>query len=265
MKKHQKTIVIGAGVAVLLYLLYRWYENRSAASSTAAGEADTGTAGAYETEAAEGADVSQLAGQEQSDVSALNAQETGDVSTLTTNLNAQVAQEAGDVSTLTAGIATNQSDIAALQTSMASETSVIASLQSSVASLASSAAAAAPVLAPVLAPVAAVAAPAPAAAAPAPAPVAASSPSSGPTSVASIVTGQSGVLGSAALVPRTTDVASQTLATLNSLLGQGFKKLSGTTQAGGAAQTGTYVKGSTKYFVYGGGTSGTPLSIREAA
>jgi hypothetical protein len=50
---------------------------------------------------------------------------------------------------------------------------------------------------------------------------------------------------------------------INSLLSSGYHKIAGTTQQGGLAQTGTYVKGSTKYFVWGTPTTG--LSIRKAA
>lgn len=47
------------------------------------------------------------------------------------------------------------------------------------------------------------------------------------------------------------------------LLAQGFHKIAGTTQKGGLGQTGTYVKGGSKYFVWG--TSATGLQIRKAA
>lgn len=62
------------------------------------------------------------------------------------------------------------------------------------------------------------------------------------------------------------------LGQINTLLSQGFKKVAGTTQAGGLAQTGTYTytpprgsslhTGPTKYFVYG--TQATGLHIRQA-
>lgn len=62
------------------------------------------------------------------------------------------------------------------------------------------------------------------------------------------------------------------LGQINGLLSQGFKKVAGTTQAGGLAQTGTYTytppkgaslhTGPTKYFVYG--TQATGLHIRAA-
>lgn len=62
------------------------------------------------------------------------------------------------------------------------------------------------------------------------------------------------------------------LGQINSLLTSGFKKVAGTTQQGGLAQTGTYVytppkgaslkTGPTKYFVYG--TQATGLHIRAA-
>lgn len=91
---------IGAGVLVLL-VLYRWYANRSAGSSTAAGPVNQqdGTAGA---------DYAQLAGQQQSDSAALSNQEQGDVQALQSNeqsdfadLSAAIGGVGADVSGLT--------------------------------------------------------------------------------------------------------------------------------------------------------------------
>lgn len=47
------------------------------------------------------------------------------------------------------------------------------------------------------------------------------------------------------------------------LLATGYHKVSGTTQQGGLAQTGTYVNGGNRYFVYG--TQQTGLHVRKAA
>lgn len=76
---------------------------------------------------------------------------------------------------------------------------------------------------------------------------------------------------SPAQVAQTTQ-SNTVLSQINSLLSGGFKKIQGTTQAGGLPQTGTYVytppkgasihTGPTKYFVYG--TQATGLHIRAA-
>ena len=99
MSHRQKQItMIGAGALVLI-LIYRWYQNQSAASgaSVAAGQTATDAAGAQSDYAAlagqEQADVAglqqqnaQLLSQEQSDVASLASQEQADVQGLSSNV-----------------------------------------------------------------------------------------------------------------------------------------------------------------------------------
>jgi len=93
--KQQKQIAMIAGGLILAYLLYRWYSNNQASSSTTGAVAPDTSSGDY----------ASLAGQEQSDVAALQgqnsqllSQEQSDVTGLQSGLAGLTSQEASDVS-----------------------------------------------------------------------------------------------------------------------------------------------------------------------
>ena len=107
MSKQQRTVLIVAGGALALYLLYRWYQGRQAgtASTTTPNTSSTDYAALAGQEQADAAALqgqnSQLAATEQSDVAAL----TGSLGTLSAQQQAALgglgAQEQSDVSGLT--------------------------------------------------------------------------------------------------------------------------------------------------------------------
>lgn len=127
-KEQQKRIAIIAGIAVALYLVYRYWQSRTA--STAA--TSTGVA-APDTAAS---DFASLAGQEQSDVAALQgqnsdllAQEQSDVAGLQGLIGDQAAQEQSDVSNVTgqlAGFSAAINGLISNQTTLSHEVSTIA-------------------------------------------------------------------------------------------------------------------------------------------
>lgn len=105
MSKRQRTILIIAGGALVLLLIYRWYQNQnqSSGASTASGT----STGADPSSS----DYASLAGQEQSDVANLQqqnaqllSQEQSDVSSLGADIQQGQATEQGDVGGLTAGL-----------------------------------------------------------------------------------------------------------------------------------------------------------------
>lgn len=95
--KNQQKIAIIAGGAILLYLLYRWYQGQQANSTAATG------VGVPATDTA-ASDYASLAGQEQGDVASLQDQLSGLTGQESSDVAALQAQESGDVSGLTATI-----------------------------------------------------------------------------------------------------------------------------------------------------------------
>lgn len=109
MSKQQKQIAIVAAGALVLLLVYRWYQGQSASSTTTTGTAAPDTSGS---------DFASLAGQEQSDVAGLQdqnsqllGQEQSDVANLQGAISGLTAQEQSDVSGLTGQVGSLSSAI----------------------------------------------------------------------------------------------------------------------------------------------------------
>jgi len=100
--KQQKQIAMIAGGLILAYLLYRWYSNNQAGSTST---------GAVAPDTASG-DYASLAGQEQSDMAALQgqnsqlySQEQSDIAGLQSGIAGLTTQEQSDISGLTSQLA----------------------------------------------------------------------------------------------------------------------------------------------------------------
>lgn len=122
--KNQKTAVYAGGALVLLYLVYRWYQNSAAAGaaqgSTTQSSIDPTAASNY----------ASLAGQEQSDVASLQqqnsqllAQEQSDVQTLSGQYSGLVSTEQGDIANVTG----NENSLAATVSSLTTTLDSLAS------------------------------------------------------------------------------------------------------------------------------------------
>jgi len=170
-------------------------------------------------------------------------------------------QEASDYANLATALQQDEANISALQTAQANstvasttptpdatETSILADLTSIMAGQAAE---------PATAPAAPAAAPAPVVNVYTAAPNGSTPTPSSSGAVAAVSHAPSGT-------PSVLGQTQTVIAQIENLTKQGFRKISGTTQAGASPYTGTYVKGTVKYFVWGGGAGQQPLSIRKA-
>lgn len=225
MDKRQRTyVIVGAG-ALLLYLLYRHYvqaNTAQTAASTSAMPADTTGAAQY----------AGLAGQEQSDIAGLQAQEQSDVQNLVSTMGQNVADQQAGLTTLQGQ---EQTDNANLQGLISGLGSTIAGLGSQLAGV-----------------VAAHNVPA----------AASGSSQTSRTPGGGVVSGKISDPGPWVAVNNPVVTGQAALAQVWNMVSGGFKRLPGTQQKGGLAQTGTYVKGGQKFFVYG--TQATGLHVRKS-